>query len=306
MWEGLLITRQHSSWKCYYLGGAGGSHLLGSLGEIYPHIGGCPSFDTLFPIWISKRHGHWTRRQDQVKPKYSMAAITTSRSSGTLTYATWQRFFDEGDASCTNFVVEAVLAYWLSCYVLSSGLEDGLKQYDFPLEIQIAKDVKFSLVLRIIILDAGWVHRQYHLGRYNLVTHADSCFLLKFVRERYPVISPKSMAFPAVITEEVALTDDSKKIKSIGTHKPCAWRWINSKHLPVSPWQMWSTRRKTSASGFLLYTSRHVHSFYFWRIRRGVQVSPKRTMNRKTTVFIACNYSPHLSFVQDWVQGRIN
>lgn len=49
--------------------------------------------------------------EDQVKQKYLVMTITTSRSSRKLTYATWMRLFDEGDESCFDFVVEALLPY---------------------------------------------------------------------------------------------------------------------------------------------------------------------------------------------------
>lgn len=50
-----------------------------------------------------------------------MAMIT----SGKLTYATQLWLFDEGDDSKNIDVVEAFLTYWLSWYVLPSGLEDS-------------------------------------------------------------------------------------------------------------------------------------------------------------------------------------
>lgn len=54
-------------------------------------------------------------------------------------------FFDEGDGSRSDFLVEAFLAYGLLWYVLLSGPVDGLHQYVFPLSIQIAKGVRFAL-----------------------------------------------------------------------------------------------------------------------------------------------------------------
>lgn len=64
---------------------------------------------------------------------------------GKLTYTTWLRFFYEADVTCSGFIVEAFLAYWLSWYFLPSEPEDGLNQHVFPLAIIIAKGIKFAL-----------------------------------------------------------------------------------------------------------------------------------------------------------------
>lgn len=40
---------------------------------------------------------------------------------------------------------EAMLAYWLSCYVLPSGPTDGLNPYMFPLAIRLAKGERLGL-----------------------------------------------------------------------------------------------------------------------------------------------------------------
>lgn len=44
-------------------------------------------------------------------------------------------------------MVEALLAYWLSWFVLPSGLEDGLNDYVIPLAILLAKGEKLALAL---------------------------------------------------------------------------------------------------------------------------------------------------------------
>lgn len=57
---------------------------------------------------------------------FLMETVATSRSSGKSTYATRLKFFDDGDGSHSDFVVETFLAYLLLWYVLPSGPEDGL------------------------------------------------------------------------------------------------------------------------------------------------------------------------------------
>lgn len=67
--------------------------------------------------------------------------------------------------------------------------------------------------------------------RYEVVMHADSSFLQVFIWERFPTIVSKLIEFLTVVTKEVMQANDSKKIKSSGTHKPRAWRWLNTKPL---------------------------------------------------------------------------
>lgn len=44
-----------------------------------------------------------------------------------------------------RWLVEAILSYWLSWYVQSSGAEDGLNLYVFSLAILIVKGVQFAI-----------------------------------------------------------------------------------------------------------------------------------------------------------------
>lgn len=48
---------------------------------------------------------------NQVHLKYLMMVMTASRSSKKSTYTTRLLFYDEGDGSCSKFMVEAFLAY---------------------------------------------------------------------------------------------------------------------------------------------------------------------------------------------------
>lgn len=48
------------------------------------------------------------------------------RSHQEIHLATWSQFFNKGNGSRSEVVVEAFLLYWLLCYELTSGPEDGL------------------------------------------------------------------------------------------------------------------------------------------------------------------------------------
>lgn len=52
---------------------------------------------------------------DQIKLKYPTAVMTALRSSEKSTYAMWLSFFNEGDGSRSNFVVEALLHIVMVC-----------------------------------------------------------------------------------------------------------------------------------------------------------------------------------------------
>lgn len=51
------------------------------------------------------------RRMIKRKLKYLVAAMAASRTFEKSTYATWLRFFYEGDGSRSGYVVDAFLAY---------------------------------------------------------------------------------------------------------------------------------------------------------------------------------------------------
>lgn len=81
----------------------------------------------------------------KVKLPCLTSAMSASSTSGKLKYATCLRFFNEGDGSLSGCIMEAYLAYWLSWFVLPSGLEDGLNPYVFPMTIWLAKGEKLAL-----------------------------------------------------------------------------------------------------------------------------------------------------------------
>lgn len=64
--------------------------------------------------------------------------MTSLRSSGTSTYATWLGFFIKGEGSWSRFVVKAFLD-WLFRFVLPRDPEDELNLYVLSFAVLLAK-----------------------------------------------------------------------------------------------------------------------------------------------------------------------
>lgn len=79
-----------------------------------------------------------------------------------------------------------------------SGTEDGIKAYVFLMATHVAKVKKFALGPLFL---GSWyakldeyANKNMHLmGRYDVVTHIDICFLKIFLWERFKGIDPRSM-----------------------------------------------------------------------------------------------------------------
>lgn len=127
------------------------THLHYGLRRIYSDFGGCGLVNL--------------EGEDKIKLKYMTAIMTTSRSSGNSTCVNWLMFFNEGDGSPSEFVVEDFLLYYLIWYVLSSGLEEWLSPNVFPLAILIAKARCFSYISFTLfgfpVHTARWVRSQH-------------------------------------------------------------------------------------------------------------------------------------------------
>lgn len=129
--------------------------------------------------------------------------------------------------------MEGLLTYWLSWFVLPRSLEDGLNSYVFPLAILLAKGENLplaslylgSLYARLMCL--GNVTRL--MGRYDVVTHVDFSFLHMFIWEHFSEVPPKSITYLAVVMEEVASPDVTRRMNLSDAYKPRAWRWLNFK-----------------------------------------------------------------------------
>lgn len=83
-------------------------------------------------------------------------------------------------------MLEALLSYWLSCFVLPSWPEGGLNSYVFPLAILITKCERLALAPTYLgslytRLDECLANIAWSLGCFYVVTHDDSIFLQMFM-----------------------------------------------------------------------------------------------------------------------------
>lgn len=66
------------------------------------------------------------------------STMATFKSSGKSTYASWIRNFVDGEESEGGLILEVLLSYWLSWFILPSGLEEGINSR-IPVAILLAK-----------------------------------------------------------------------------------------------------------------------------------------------------------------------
>lgn len=91
-------------------------------------------------------------------------------------------YFTERLGTASEVVLEAMLAFWLSWYVLSSGPEDGINSYVFPLAIKLAKGEKFALTPVFLgslfyRLDKCVQSLVRLMGQYTVASYAHTVFL---------------------------------------------------------------------------------------------------------------------------------
>lgn len=83
--------------------------------------------------------------------------LSDSKHKGKTTYNILVSYFTEGPGTASEVVLEAMLAFWLSWYVLPSGPEDGINSYVFPLVIRLAKGEKVALApIFLVLFFIGW------------------------------------------------------------------------------------------------------------------------------------------------------
>lgn len=58
--------------------------------------------------------------------KDKLQQLTEATSSTKSSYASWLRYFNEGDGTRSGLIVETFLANWLSWFIFPSGPEDGM------------------------------------------------------------------------------------------------------------------------------------------------------------------------------------
>lgn len=73
-------------------------------------------------------------------------ALSDTKHKGKSTNNTWVSYFMEGQGTASEVVLNTMVAFLLSWYVLPSGPEDGINSYGFPLSFRLAKGEKVTLV----------------------------------------------------------------------------------------------------------------------------------------------------------------
>lgn len=66
--------------------------------------------------------------------------LSESKHKNKSTYTTWVTYFTHGTGARSEIVLEAMLTYWLSWYVLPNGPEDGINLYVFSVAIRRPKE----------------------------------------------------------------------------------------------------------------------------------------------------------------------
>lgn len=107
--------------------------------------------------------------------------MTASKTSSKSTYASWLKYFNEGEGSRKRLVLEALLLYWFSWLVLSSGPEARLNIYVFPLAIHLTKGERLAIAPIYLgslfsKLDECVANTASLVGQYYVVIHADTSF----------------------------------------------------------------------------------------------------------------------------------
>lgn len=141
--------------------------------------------------------------EDKVRRILQNEALFDSNTKGKSTYTTCVSYFTEGAGVKTSIVLEAMVAFWLSWYVLPCGLEDEIHPYVFSLAVKLAKGEQLAPALIFLgslffRLDECAQSRLKSMGRYTVVFYANSAFLQLFLWERFKSLAPQPVQFEAV------------------------------------------------------------------------------------------------------------
>lgn len=161
-------------------------------------------------------------------------ALSNSKHKGKSTYNTWVSYFMDGPGAASEVVLEAMLAFWLSWYVLPSGPKDGINPFVFPLAIRLSKGER--LVLAPIFLGSFFFRLDEcvenlvkSMDRYTVASYAHTAFLQLFLWERFKSCGPQPSIFEAISMVRV---EDENGIVRFVLDKPenlRAQRWSNLK-----------------------------------------------------------------------------
>lgn len=145
---------------------------------------GLPVFGEVQAIAISDDSS--TKLDDEGVIRLSLLdeALTASKHKGS-TYNSFS-FFSSGPGAASEVKVEAMLSFWLSWYVLTSGPEDGINAFVFPLAIHLARGEKVALASIFLgslfyRLDECVQSLIRSMGRYTVASYAQTVFLQMFL-----------------------------------------------------------------------------------------------------------------------------
>lgn len=134
----------------------------------------------------------------------------------------------------SGIVLEAMLAFWVSWYVLPSGPQDGIHPYVFPLAIKLSKVEQLALALIFLgslfyHLDECIQNQLKSMGRYTVFFYANSAFLQLYLWERFKGLATQLVQFEAM--NMVTIEDENDIVKTIPDklEKMRAYRWFNIK-----------------------------------------------------------------------------
>lgn len=116
-----------------------------------------PVFGDVQAIAISDDSSTKLDDEGEIRLNLLNEALTTSKHKGKSTYNSWVSFFTKGSGAASEVKAGAMLSFWLSWYVLSSGPEDGINAFVFPLAIRVARGKKQPSRLYFSVLCfTGW------------------------------------------------------------------------------------------------------------------------------------------------------
>lgn len=166
-----------------------------SLGRIHSHTRRGSSHNKTTHVWRSICHGDRLEGKDEKTLQYLTSALLSPRTLSKFIYASWIRCFEEGEGREGGLVVEALLPYYLSWFILPRGPEDGIT-FLFSQWLSSSQKERLALAplyprLLYARLDECVTSITRSFGRYDVVTHANTGFLQIFLWERSRAIAPK-------------------------------------------------------------------------------------------------------------------
>lgn len=99
--------------------------------------------------------------EDEESNKRVTSAMALANLCGKSTCASW-RYFGEGEGSQGGLLLEALLSYWLSWFIFSSGPDDGLTDCVLLLAISLTNGKR--LALAVVFLGYLYAHLEECLG----------------------------------------------------------------------------------------------------------------------------------------------